>query len=132
MSTIGVISWFIILPLTPIYGILKPWPEAEANLRQNGIGGLPLMVGSAEHSENRGTPKEPKYLNEKQRSYIVIPESMQQLAVFTYVEVGGVKLIGPQQEIRNTPLFLLFGIWCAAGLFTFWRIRSLIRRNENH
>jgi hypothetical protein len=53
LATLGVMLWFVVLPLMPLYGWFRPWPQVQEKLREEAVTGLPLMIGAGHHSERR-------------------------------------------------------------------------------
>ena len=87
---IGIVFWFVGIMLLPLYGLIYPWQGANEMLQEEGISGLPLMVGVGFSSEtgipSGGLPGMIYNHEVWSRSYIVIPDSFQKLEIFTYVE----------------------------------------------
>ena len=113
---VGVLCWFLLMPVLPIYGWLSPWPEAEGKLDAEGIRGIKLMIGSGGDSKREdGT-----WFEEKQRSYIVFPASLHSMEIFTYMESKGSRITGIEREVIRIrwaipPLMIL---WILAGWFS--------------
>jgi hypothetical protein len=123
MMAVGVILWFILLLVMPIYGLLRPWPQAEESLRQENIVGFPLMIGGGSEYERGSNNTGEYWRSERYRSYIVVPASFRRLEFFSYSERGGADPDGIQKQIVRGPLSLVFGLWMASGVFTGWQVR---------
>ncbi len=121
--------WFVLLPLLPVYGLLRPWPAAQEKLKAEGITGFPLMIGAGGDGERRIDSSGEYWHEEKQRSYVVIPDSFRGLELFTYSESRGSSIVGVQVEVvRNRWLIPLFALWCLAGVFTVRTARRSLRK----
>lgn len=129
-ATLGVMAWFIILPLTPVYGVLDRWTQAEERLKQEGVMGLPLMIGAGAESERRIDSSGEFWRTEEQRSYIVFPDSFRRLQVYTYSEAKGSEFIGVQQELFRSSLIPVLGFWGLAGGLTVWQTRRWLKKKE--
>ena len=129
-ATIGVIAWFIAIPLTPLYGLLRPWTNAESKFSEMAIAGLPLMIGAGSRSERQSEEIQSKWTLERQRTYIIIPYSFYNLTIFTYSESTSSESPIVSGEIVESSIFLLLIPWLAAGAFTLWRAKRFMRRNE--
>jgi len=126
-ATMGFMLWFVILPLMPIYGLVRPWPQARERMHEEGITGLPLMIGAASHGEHRGA----HWWKEKQRSYVVLPDSLQRSEIFIYSETEGSGIVGVRAELLRSRLLIpLVVLWILAGSFTAWRIRRWSTKEE--
>jgi hypothetical protein len=124
-ATVGVMLWFIVLPLIPVYGLLRPWPQAQEKIREEGISGFPLMIGAGYHGERRFDSSGEYRREEKQRSYVVFPDSFRRLEIFTYSESEGSGIAGVQKVVlRSRSLIPLVVFWTLAGLFTAWKVRQ--------
>jgi hypothetical protein len=128
---IGIVFWFVGIILLPIYGLIYPWQRANQMLQEEGITGIPLLVGSG---FNSGTsipssgPPGMTYNHETWiRSYIVIPDSFPSFEIFTYVEVrnGDVGWADDDSSFatrgfeRNYALIPFIVLWVLSGIFTF-------------
>jgi len=129
-ATIGVITWFITVPLTPVYGLLRPWANAESKFSELGIAGLPLMIGAGSRGERQSDEVPSKWKLERQRTYIIIPYSFHNLRIVTYSESKSSESHVVHGKIVESSIFLLLVPWLAAGAFTFWRVKRFIKRNE--
>ena len=115
MLTVGVIIWFVGMPLLPFYDRLVPWPEANQRLTNEGITGVRFLVGVGGVSQQSGE----EWKREKQRSFLVIPDSLRRLEVFTYQETTSSEFEGIQSEfVREGHLLLPLAIWALAGLIS--------------
>jgi hypothetical protein len=125
--------WFVLLPLLPVYGLLRPWPAAQEKLKAEGIAGFPLMIGASGDGERRIDSSGEYWREEKQRSYVVVPDSFRGLELFTYSESRGSSIAGVQVEImRSRWLIPLLALWILAGLFTARTLRqSLSKKKPN-
>lgn len=122
---IGVILWFLVLPALPIYNWLLPWPEAEQKLDEEGVRGVRFMIGSG----GDGKRKSGVWLEARQRSYIVFPDSLRGLEIFTYSETKGSDIPGVQREIgRSRFLIPLLLLWILAGWYSAKTVRARINR----
>jgi hypothetical protein len=124
LATLGVMLWFVVLPMMPVYGLLSPWPQAQQKLKEDGITGLALMSGASSQTE-RGFDSSGEYWrDEKQRSYVVVPDSFHRLEIFTYSELKGSGIAGVEKQVlRRQSLILLLAFWIFAALFTVWQVR---------
>jgi hypothetical protein len=122
---VGVMLWFVLMPLLPTYDWLSPWPEAEQKLEAEGLKGIKLMIGSARDSEREGM----KWSEERQRSYVVLPASLQSMEIFTYVESRGSAVPGVERSlVRSHSLIPLLVLWVGAGWFSTRIVMSWIWR----
>jgi hypothetical protein len=111
---IGVMIWFVLMPILPLYGWLSPWPDAEQKLEADGVKGIKLMVGGGGSSEREND----RWSEERQRSYVVIPSSLRSMEIFTYQEAKGSHVTGiDRQVIRSRWVVQLFVLWILAGWF---------------
>lgn len=123
--------WFVLLPLLPVYGLLRPWPAAQEKLKAEGIAGFPLMIGAGGEGGHSIDSSGEYWREEKQRSYVVIPDSFEGLELFTYSESRGSSIIGVQTEIiRSRWLIPLLALWALAGFFTVRALRQSPRKKE--
>ena len=123
--------WFIVMPLMPVYGLIRVWPEANERIIDEGITGFQLMIGAGSSSERRSGAAGTYWQKEKQRSYVIFPESFQNFEIITYVERQGSDIDGIATEIiRSRFLVPLFVLWIMAGLFTGWKVCRWIRKTE--
>jgi hypothetical protein len=112
---IGVMVWFVAMLVLPVYGWLSPWPEAERTLESEGIHGTKFMIGAGGSSEREDST----WSDERQRSYIVLPASLQRTEIFTYTEVKGSRITGIAQKVVRSRLAIpLFLLWILAGWFS--------------
>jgi hypothetical protein len=112
---VGVMVWFLLMPVLPIYGWLLPWPEAEQKLEAEGVSGTKLMIGASRDSER----EDGRWSEERQRSYIVLPASLRSMQIFTYREAKGSQIAGVDRELLSSQwLIQLFLLWIAAGWFS--------------
>lgn len=112
---IGVMLWFVAMPLLPVYGWLSPWPEAEQTLAAEGVQGTKFMIGAG----GRTTRENNTWSEERQRSYIVLPASLRGLEIFTYTEVKGSHIPRVAHKVvRSRIVILLFLLWVLAGWFS--------------
>jgi hypothetical protein len=118
---ISVMLWFLIISALPIYGWLSPWPEAEQKLDAEGVKGLKLMVGSGGSSERESAT----WSEERQRSYVVLPDSLRSMEIFTYVESSGSRITGVEREVLRIrwAAILLFLLWVLAGWFSIRTVK---------
>jgi hypothetical protein len=131
IATVGVMLWFVLLPLLPVYGLLRPWPAAQEKLKAEGITGFPLMIGAGGDGERRVDSSGEYWHKEKQRSYVVVPDSFRGLELFTYSESRGSGLAGVQSEItRSRWLIPLLALWILAGFFTARTLRQSLREKK--
>lgn len=122
---IGVMVWFLLMLILPIYGWLSPWPEAEQRLEAESLRGIRLMIGAGESSERENG----RWTEEKQRSYIVLPASLSSMQIFTYRETKGSQIAETERDvIRSRWLIQLFVLWIAAGWFSFRTARLWITK----
>lgn len=122
---ICVMIWFLLLPVLPIYGWLSPWPEAAQMLEAEGVRGVMLMIGSGGSSERDGR----FWLDEKERTFIVLPTSLRRMEVFTCVESKGSEIIGVDRKvIRGHWLIQIILLWILAGWFSFKTSLLLINK----
>jgi len=109
---IGVMLWFVAVPILPVYGWLSPWTEAEQALGTEGVQGTKFMIGGGGSSKREND----MWSEERQRSYIVLPASLRTMEIFTYSEVKGSRITGVARKVVRSriaiPLFLL---WISAG-----------------
>jgi hypothetical protein len=137
---IGVVFWFVAIMLLPIYGLIYPWQRANQMLQEEGISGLPLMVGVGFSSEtgipSGGLPGMIYNHEVWSRSYIVIPDSFQKLEIFTYVEgrngdVGWADANSSfaRREIERSYALIPFIIlWILSGIFTIRLIFKWVKK----
>jgi membrane protein DedA with SNARE-associated domain len=128
LATIGIIVWFAVTPVLSIYGLARPWPEANEKLHHEGITGLPLMIGAGSDDQVRYEGSRESWRHEKQRTYIVLPDSLRRLEIFTFSEWTTSDSPGVKSAILRSPLILFVFLWLLAGWFSIWRIRNWRRK----
>lgn len=121
---------FVVQPLMPIYGLMRPWPQAEESLKQDGVSGFPLMIGAGSRSERLADRSGVHWREEKQRSFVVLPESFRRFEIFTYSEQEGSGIDGMQKGVFRSSLVPLGVLWILAGAFTFWQVRRWSERKK--
>ncbi len=123
-TTIGIMFWFIVMPLIPVYGLIRVWPEANEKIMDEGITGFPLMIGAASSSELRSGTAGTYWQKERERSYVIVPESFQSFEIITYVERQGSDVDGIGNEIvRSRSLIPLLILWILSGVFMICKVR---------
>lgn len=121
-ATFGVMLWFLALPLASVYGLLRPWPQAREELKAKGVEGYPLMIGAGSSGEHRFDSSGERWREEKQRSYVIFPDSFHRMEIFTYSESQGSGITGVRKVVLRTRLLIPFVVlWILAGLFTVWK-----------
>ena len=126
-ASLGITLWFIALLLIPLYGLLRPWPRAQERLRGEGIAGYPLMIGGGSDGEHRSDSSGEHWRKEKQRSYVVFPDSFRRNEIFTYSESEGSGIAGVHKEVlRSRSLIPLALLWILAGFFTARKVLRFI------
>lgn len=126
---VGIILWFFILPLLPIYGLIRPWPAARERLQAEGVLGTPLLIGASEES---GQGLDTPWYREQQQIYLVWPDSFQRFQVWIFSETESGHPSALSQELETMSLLPLMIIWCLAGWFTVWQIRRWCRGKSAH
>jgi hypothetical protein len=132
-SSCGIMLWFVLTPLLPLYGWFAPWPAAEIGLRAQGIDGTLLLFGSSFSSSRVGST----WKEERQRTYVVFPHSLLRRELYAYTERKGSEITGVQGSVTRSHTFVLFlAIWIVAGVFSArivmpWaKNKNLTSRNE--
>lgn len=120
----GVVFWFLGTLCAPIYGWLNPWPEATKALRANGLRGVALMIGgSEERSQINETVR-----TERQRSYVVAPDSLKTMTIYAYQETTGTGIVGVQSELITSRTFLLwFVFWALSGAYSIYLLMACLK-----
>jgi hypothetical protein len=112
LFTVWALVTFFLYPLVPIYGWLRPWPEAESALREHGVKGRLVMVGGSSHAHysiNNSSKVQT-------RTFIAVPDSLRSNNTFTYAEWHNSKSVDVQSRVtQQKDLFTLFGWWLAAA-----------------
>ena len=109
---VGILVWFVAMPILPLYGWLSPWPEAEQALDAEGIHGAKLMIGSGSSWERNNE----SWSEERQRSYIALPASLRSMEILTYTESKGSHIVGIERKVvRNKLAIPLLILWILAG-----------------
>jgi hypothetical protein len=118
MFCVGVAAWFFILPVLPIYGAFRPWPEATAAIRNHGIQGALLMIGAGVDYESTDGEV---ISNSRQRTYLAVPDSFTSGNVFIFSK-GSPTAVHPERVTLTVERVLpvLLTLWIAAGLFVIW------------
>jgi hypothetical protein len=120
MFCLGVAAWFLLIPLLPIYGAFRPWPEATSAIRDHGIQGSLFMIGAGgdHQSTSEGIVHETR-----QRTYFAFPESLNTGNIFIFTKATGTALDGEQATLTVERLLaVLLILWIAAGLFLAWTL----------
>jgi hypothetical protein len=108
---------FVVLPLAPVYGFARPWPEAEEALRKAGIMGALFMIGGGWTSSYSATATGEQWWEERQRSFVAIPESLRAGELYTYIEVQTSGTPGVKSEVlREKMLAFIFVVWVISGI----------------
>ncbi len=132
MFKAGVALWFVTLPLMPIYGWLRPWPQAEEALRGAGISGKLVMIGAGSNTHHSWSSAGHVWQEDEQRSFVVVPESFRGWKLFTYFEVRGSGIEGTKKGVDTSAMLIpLFGMWIVAGMFSMRTFRQLRRKTPN-
>ena len=123
---IGVMLWFVGMPMLPVYGWLSPWPEAERGLATEGVQGAKFMIGAGGSSERKNN----RWSEERQRSYIVLPASLRSMEIFTYAEVKGSDITVVERKVLRSrfAIPLLFLLWISAGWLSVRTVRLWVNR----
>lgn len=116
---------FVLLPLMPVYGWFRPWPEAEARLSKEGLNGVLLTIGGGSSARYAWDRTEKSWRKEVQRTYFVFPESIRSGDLFTYIETSGSNIEGIQSGLIRADggLLLVCVTWLGAGCFSIWFLR---------
>lgn len=126
MFKAGLGVWFVLVPLMPVYGALRPWPQARTALRDAGISGAPLMIGAASDSEHSWSSAGHTWREDRQRSFVVLPDSFHGGRLFTYFEARGSSIEGVKSGIMEShTLLVAFVLWIVAGLVSLRTLRQL-------
>ena len=96
---------FVGFALMPIYGWLRPWPEAESAVRKHGIAGTLFMIGCGGEF----------WSDEQQRSFLAVPESFRAGELFTYIEIRRSRMAKAQSEVVQGKVLPLWGGTVFAG-----------------
>jgi hypothetical protein len=125
---------FVGLPLISIYGWIRPWPEAEAALRQHGITGKLIMVGGSWSSRQSSNAAGQSWSKEQTRTYIAAPESFRSGELFTYSEASSSGMDEVRIEMtRQKQLLWVVVIWLLAAIASVAIVvRWLKRRAHSH
>lgn len=118
MTCLGIGLWFFLMPLLPVYGFLRPWPEATSVIRAAGIDGTLCLIGISHETKMR-TPGHAKGVS--QRTYLSIPESL--LTGKVFVVTQNLPSLPPYSGLELTvsripPVIVL--LWLSAGAFLLW------------
>ena len=128
LFVIWAFATFILYPVVPLYGRLRPWPEAEAALRKHGLEDSLMMVGGSYHARysNGGSSKL------QTRSYIAVPSSFKSFVTSRYAEWRNSNEPEARSEItQEKELHLIFFYWlCAAVASVVTLIQWNKRRRE--
>lgn len=121
---------FVLLLLLPVYGWIRPWPNADRAVRQSGITGSLLMIGGAQSgSYSSGTAGE-SWEAQRERSFIAVPESLRSGDLFTYVERRGSAVTRVQSNVvRDTTLLFLIVSWAFSGALSIIMIRRWMKQH---
>ena len=110
----GIILWFLLTPMLPVYGLARPWLQANYALEKNGITGVPLMIGASSSSERVGD----SWNKTRQRSYIVFPDSFRRMEIISYQISSSNSVAAEEEIIRSRFLIPFLVIWILAGVFS--------------
>lgn len=113
----------------PVYGWLRPWPNAEEALRHASASGTLLMIGSSSDAQHTRSNAGHVWREEEQRSYVVIPESVNGWKLFTYFEARGSGIEGTQTGVATSAMLIpLLVMWIGAAVFSARTFSQLLRK----
>jgi hypothetical protein len=111
----GILLWFIGTPLLPLYGWFSPWPAANDRLKEEGFGGVRLMIGTGSSARRVGE----RWEESRYRAFVVLPESLRQMAIVSYEESSGSAITGVKKKFSRSRLLIpLFLLWIIAGMYS--------------
>jgi len=121
-----VFSFFVMLFLfiavgLIVYGLLNPWPDAEAALRSRGGNGIPLVVGVDYQYDRENEIWEAVH----SRTYIFMPECFVTGSVYRYEESTGSAIVGTAKNVQQGRWFYL--VLIVLLLATSYLVRQVLR-----
>jgi len=129
---VSALTTFVGFSLIPIYGWIRPWPEAESAVRGHGVTGSLFMVGGGSSSHYSFTGSRESWSKEQTRTFLAVPESFRAGELFSYVERQRSGLEGAQSEVvKEKALLFLFAIWILSAIVSVILIVCWIRRGPN-
>lgn len=120
---------FVVLPLIPVYGLIRPWPEAEDAVRRHGIAGALFMVGGGSSSHYSSSSAGESWSKERTRTFLAVPESFRAGELLYYVETRRSGVTEAESEVvQEKGLLFLFAIWLVSAIISVVLILRWIKQ----